>query len=89
MSAESQSRALEQLQGTGIVEESEGALVIDLKPYKLEKTVVRKKDGTSVYITRDIGGAVERFDRFHFDKMIYVVASQQDLHLAQVGAGGR
>jgi len=40
-------------------------------------------DGTSIYLTRDIGGAVERFDKYHFDKMIYVVASQQDLHLAQ------
>lgn len=45
---------------------------------------MRKKDGTSVYITRDIAGAAERFDKYHFDKMIYVVASQQDLHLAQV-----
>lgn len=84
VSGESQAKALEQLQGTGIVEESEGALVVDLKKYKLEKTVVRKKDGTSVYITRDIGGAVERYNKFHFDKMVYVVASQQDLHLAQV-----
>ncbi|POY71941.1 putative Arginine--tRNA ligase [Rhodotorula taiwanensis] len=83
VSGESQAKALEQLQGTGIVEESEGALVVDLKKYKLEKTVVRKKDGTSVYITRDIGGAVERYNKFHFDKMVYVVASQQDLHLAQ------
>ncbi|GJN88844.1 hypothetical protein Rhopal_001815-T1 [Rhodotorula paludigena] len=75
--------ALEQLQGSGIVEESNGALIVDLTKYKLEKTVVRKKDGTSVYITRDIAGAAERFDKYHFDKMIYVVASQQDLHLAQ------
>ncbi|GAA5978830.1 hypothetical protein JCM10908_004501 [Rhodotorula pacifica] len=83
VSGASQTKALDQLQAAGLVEESQGALVIDLKKYKLEKTVVRKKDGTSVYITRDIGGAVERFDKFKFDKMVYVVASQQDLHLAQ------
>lgn len=52
--------------------------------YKLGKTIVRKKDGTSVYITRDIGGAAERYAKYGFDKMVYVVASQQDLHLAQV-----
>jgi arginyl-tRNA synthetase len=46
--------------------------------------VVKKKDGTSLYLTRDIGAMMERFDKYHFDKMIYVVASQQDLHLAQL-----
>jgi arginyl-tRNA synthetase len=40
-------------------------------------------DGTSIYLTRDIGGAIERYEKYKFDKMIYVVASQQDLHLAQ------
>ena len=84
VSQQAQQHALEQLQGAGIVEESQGALIVDLKKYKLEKTIVRKKDGTSVYITRDIAGAAERYDKYKFDKMIYVVASQQDLHLAQV-----
>ena len=41
-------------------------------------------DGTSIYLTRDIGGAIERYEKYKFDKMIYVVASQQDLHLAQL-----
>ena len=40
-------------------------------------------DGTSIYLTRDIGGAIERYDKYKFDKMIYVVSAQQDLHLAQ------
>lgn len=43
----------------------------------------RGTDGTSIYLTRDIGGAIERYEKYKFDKMIYVVASQQDLHLAQ------
>ena len=43
----------------------------------------RLLDGTSIYLTRDIAGAIERWERYKFDKMIYVVASQQDLHLAQ------
>jgi len=59
-------------------------LIVDLEKYKLGKTIVRKKDGTSVYITRDIGGAWERYEKYKFDKMVYVVASQQDLHLSQV-----
>ncbi|KAK4048753.1 arginyl-tRNA synthetase [Microbotryomycetes sp. JL201] len=80
---ESQTSALEKLQESGIVKDSDGTLIVDLEQYKLGKTVVRKKDGTSVYITRDIGGAAERAAKYNFDKMIYVVASQQDLHLAQ------
>ncbi|KAI5815851.1 hypothetical protein BZA77DRAFT_354688 [Pyronema omphalodes] len=51
---------------------------------KLGKAIVRKKDGTSLYLTRDIGAAMERYEKYKFDKMIYVVASQQDLHLQQL-----
>lgn len=70
----------------GIVTESDNALIVDLEKYKLAKTVIRKKDGTYVYITRDIAGAAERWEKYNFDKMIYVVANQQDLHLAQVSS---
>ncbi|KAL8284193.1 hypothetical protein RQP46_004942 [Phenoliferia psychrophenolica] len=78
-----QTAAIEQLSTVGITEESKGALIVDLEKYKLGKTILRKQDGTYVYITRDIAGAAERWDKYKFDKMIYVVASQQDLHLAQ------
>jgi len=40
-------------------------------------------DGTSIYLARDIGGAIERYEQHKFDKMIYVISSQQDLHTAQ------
>lgn len=40
-------------------------------------------DGTSIYLTRDIGGAIDRYEKYKFDKMIYVISSQQDLHVAQ------
>jgi arginyl-tRNA synthetase len=40
-------------------------------------------DGTSVYLTRDIGGAIERYNKYKFDEMIYVISSQQNLHIAQ------
>ena len=76
------------LKDTGVSEESEGAVIVDLaknpKTKKLGKAVVQKKDGSSLYLTRDIGEAVKRDELYQFDKMIYVVASQQDLHLAQL-----
>ena len=80
---ESMTEAITTLQEMGVVIEKDGALIADLTKYKLEKTVVRKKDGTTIYITRDIGAAKERSEEYKFDKMIYVVASQQNLHLAQ------
>lgn len=76
--------AMEILESSGLLKDSEGAKVIDLEKYKLGVSVVQKRDGTTLYITRDIGAAKERFERYNFDKMIYVVAAQQDLHLKQL-----
>ena len=83
VSKASMDKALERLEEMKLVEDSNGAKLINLEKYKLGKAVVRKKDGTSIYLTRDIGGAIERYEKYKFDKMIYVVSSQQDLHLAQ------
>ncbi|KAL9113650.1 MAG: hypothetical protein Q9187_007592 [Circinaria calcarea] len=80
--------AAKRLKDTGVSEDSQGAVVVDLtkdpKTKKLGKALVQKRDGSSLYLTRDIGEAVKRYELYRFDKMIYVVASQQDLHLAQL-----
>ncbi|KAH9807544.1 hypothetical protein DFH28DRAFT_1100938 [Melampsora americana] len=83
VSKESMDSALEILKQKGIAIEDNGTLICDLDKYKLGRTVIRKNDGTNLYITRDIGAAIQRYEQYKFDKMIYVVASQQDLHLAQ------
>ncbi|KAJ3859936.1 hypothetical protein EV359DRAFT_50101 [Lentinula novae-zelandiae] len=75
--------AIKRLDEMGLIEDHEGAKLINLEKHKLGKAVVRKKDGTSIYLTRDIGGAVERYEKYKFDKMIYVISSQQDLHVSQ------
>lgn len=70
-----------------ISEDNNGAIIVDfskLGAKKLGKAVVKKKDGTSLYLTRDIGAIRERYDKYHFDKMLYVAAAQQDLHFAQL-----
>lgn len=70
----------------GISEESEGAVKIDFVKQgakKLGVALVRKRDGTALYLTRDIAANYERYERYHFDKMLYVIASQQDTHTAQ------
>lgn len=71
---EAQVAAFNELLKSDFVAEDKGALVADLKKYKLEKTIIRKRDGTTTYISRDIGGAAERYKKYNFDKMIYVVA---------------
>ncbi|KAI0760773.1 arginyl-tRNA synthetase [Fomes fomentarius] len=75
--------AVKRLQELNLVEEDNGALRMNLETYKLGKAVIRKRDGTSIYLTRDIGGAIQRYEKYKFDKMIYVISAQQDLHLQQ------
>ncbi|KAI9669596.1 MAG: hypothetical protein M1817_004639 [Caeruleum heppii] len=84
--SESMERAMQTLWDQGLNEESKGAVIVDLEKHnkKLGKCRVKKEDGATLYLTRDIGAAVERYEQYHFDKMIYVVAMQQDLHLQQL-----
>jgi len=83
---ENMERAAKVMESKGLSEPSEGAILVDFgkhgKP-KLGKTLVKKRDGTSLYLTRDIAANSERHEKYHFDKMIYVIACQQDTHVAQ------
>ncbi|KAI5306903.1 hypothetical protein KEM56_006515 [Ascosphaera pollenicola] len=85
--AESLKKSYAQMKDTGVSEDSEGATIVDFTKHgakKLGKAIVIRKDGTPLYLTRDIAAIQERMETYHFDKMIYVVANQQDLHLAQL-----
>jgi arginyl-tRNA synthetase len=67
-------------------QEPDGSIIINFANHgakKLGVAVVQRKDGTPLYLTRDMAAIRERYEKYHFDRMIYVVASQQDLHLAQ------
>ena len=58
----------------------DGSVWIDLEDAKLDKKLVLRKDGTSVYITQDIGTAQLRYRDFGVEKMVYVVADEQNYH---------
>jgi len=60
--------------------DSKGDIVIDLRDRGLEKKVLLRKDGTSVYITQDIGTTVMKFNDFNIERSIFVVASEQKYH---------
>jgi len=70
----------EGLEKSVFYKEADGSVWIDLTDVKLDKKVVLRKDGTSVYITQDLGTAALRYDDFKANKMIYVVADEQNYH---------
>lgn len=74
---------IEELKDKGLLIKSQGAEIVDLEEYDLGACMIEKSDGTSLYATRDIAAAIYRKNHYDFDKCIYVVASQQNLHFKQ------
>lgn len=60
--------------------EEDGSVWADLSDQNLDKKVLLRSDGTTLYLTQDIGTAVQRKEHWPFDRMIYVVASEQRYH---------
>lgn len=85
VSKESMQDVMKQFHEKNLIHEDRGAKLIDLTKFnkKLGKCLVEKSDGTTLYLTRDVGEAIKRQEKYKFDKMIYVIANQQDLHVAQ------
>lgn len=76
-------KIIEELKDKGLLIKSQGAEIVDLEEYDLGACMIEKSDGTSLYATRDIAAAIYRKNHYDFDKCIYVVASQQNLHFKQ------
>ncbi len=58
----------------------DGSIWVDLEEFDLDQKVLLRSDGTSLYLTQDIGTALARYEDWPFDRMIYVVASEQNYH---------
>lgn len=76
-------RVIDIMREKNLLVESEGAQIVDLSAYNLSPALIMKKDGSTLYITRDIAAAIYRKEHYEFYKNIYVVASQQNLHFQQ------
>jgi len=61
-------------------QKDDGSVWIDLKTEGLDEKIVQRSDGTAVYMTQDIGLAVEKYEEYHADLSIYVVADEQNYH---------
>ncbi len=75
---------IEELQQKGLLKESDGAMVVDLEDYKMPPCLILKRDGATLYHTRDLAAAMWRKKEYDFYKCLYVVAYQQNLHFSQL-----
>ena len=74
---------VDELREKGLLVESQGAQVVQLEEYGMPPALVLRSDGATLYITRDLAAAFYRHNTYHFDKCLYVVAYQQNLHFKQ------
>ncbi len=75
---------IEELRQKNLLVESQGTMIVDLEDVNLPPALIQKNDGSTLYITRDLAAAFYRKNTYDFDKAIYVVGSQQELHFKQL-----
>lgn len=75
---------IDELKSKNLLKESEGAQIVDLEAYSMPPCLILRSDGASLYATRDLAAAIYRKNTYNFDKCLYVVAYQQNLHFKQV-----
>ena len=78
------SAVVDELKEKGMLKESEGAFIVDLEEYDMTPCLIMKKDGSSIYATRDLAAIFYRKKTYDFEKCIYVTGMEQKLHFAQV-----
>jgi arginyl-tRNA synthetase len=72
------------LNDKGLTKISQEALIVPLDDYKLEPLLLKKRDGSSLYGTRDLAAAIYRQNTYKFDLILYVVGVAQSLHFKQL-----
>ena len=74
------------LEDKNLLQESKGAQIVNLEKYDLPPALIKKSDGATLYITRDMATAMYRHRTFNFAKNIYVVGQEQSHHFKQLKA---
>ena len=74
---------VEKMRKMGLLKLDDGASIVDLHEYGMPPCLILKRDGSTLYPTRDIAAAVYRKEHYHFNKCIYVTSAQQCLHFRQ------
>lgn len=74
---------IKELKDKNLLKESKGAHLVDLEEFNMPPCLITKKDGSTLYATRDIAAAIYRKKTFDFEKCLYVTDYSQNLHFAQ------
>ena len=74
---------VQELRDKQLLKESDGAHIVDLEEYEMPPCIILKKDGSTLYATRDITAAIYRKNQYDFEKCIYVTGAAQSLHFQQ------
>ncbi|MDH6364963.1 arginyl-tRNA synthetase [Enterococcus sp. PF1-24] len=77
---------IEMLEEKHLLKEDNGADIVDLSAYDLNPALIRKSDGATLYITRDLAAALFRKRNYNFAKSLYVVGNEQSYHFKQLKA---
>ena len=75
---------IDELREKGLLVEDKGAQIVKLDDYNMPPAIILRSDGATLYATRDLAAALYRHNTYNFDKNLYVVAYQQDLHFKQI-----
>ncbi|MBQ8952041.1 MAG: arginine--tRNA ligase [Eubacterium sp.] len=75
---------VEDLKNANLLTDSEGAKIVDLSEYDMAPCLILKKDGSTIYATRDLAAVKYRKETFDFFKCLYVTGQEQKLHFKQV-----
>lgn len=74
----------DKLDELGLLVEDDGAMIVRLE--NLPPALIKRRDGATLYITRDLAALFYRYNTYHFDKVLYVVGNEQKLHFEQLAA---
>ena len=75
---------INELKEKQLLKESQGAMVVDLEKYDMPPCIIITSAGTTIYATRDLTALKDRIEKYHFDKLVYVVGNEQQLHFKQI-----
>ena len=75
---------IDELKSKNLLEESEGAQVVNLDAYNMPPCIIITSAGTSIYATRDLASLEDRAKTYDFEKALYVVGNEQQLHFKQI-----
>ena len=77
---------IEMLEEKNLLKSDKGADIVDLEAYDLNPALIRKSDGATLYLTRDLASAFYRIENYNFVQALYVVGNEQAIHFKQLKA---